>query len=140
MKKSIVIFSFFLIALITTSTVAKTKYEILQEKAVKRKNALEKQIRYLELDFQKCTPSKKGIFFDFGSARFQIIGSSLHGCVMLYGKEIENPRWDGFLNNTCIVSQKLGKMKFKINHYGPNLNKIKPYCVHTPKILRKREN
>ncbi len=118
---------------------SKNKYDILQDKAVKRKLKLERTVRYHSFDFKKCRPSLKRIDFGFGSTTFQVVGASKHGCVMLYGKEIENPGWDGSLDRICVIPFRIGKVSYKITNYGINLSSLSNYCTSTP-VEKKKSN
>ena len=133
MKKLLFSFVFFGFLIINISLCSNNKYERLQKKNLKYREAYLKKVRYHIFDFKRCKPSFKGITFGFGSMHFQTIGLSKHGCVMLYGKEIENPAYDRRLNRICVVPKKTGRLKLKIGNMGINMSKIEPYCVSTPK-------
>jgi len=91
------------------------------------------------LNLSQCFPETKTIAFGLGSMLLQIVGKSQHGCVVMYGIEIENPRWDGFLSHLCVIPKSIGVYEFGVSVNGPDLSFIAPYCVSTPESLRPQE-
>ena len=73
------------------------------------------------------------MYVAFGSATYQIVGLSRHGCVVLYGGEVENRTWDGFLDKTCVVPTRLGRLTFLKTQTGVDFSAIDAYCADTPK-------
>src|SRR5258705_12811806 len=60
------------------------------------------------IDFKQCKPHRERVYVDFGSTTYEIVGPRAGVCVMRYGGEIENPKWDGSLPITCKIPRKLG--------------------------------
>lgn len=90
-----------------------------------------------EIDFAACKPTVLGWDGRLGSTTAQLVGPSRHGCVMLLGSEIENPRWDGFLDRTCIVPASFGQFQVERSPtVGADFSALNDYCVETPKKLR----
>ena len=71
---------------------------------------------------------------EFGSTAYQIVGQSQHGCVMLYGGEIENPNWDGQLDRICVIPVILRIQSFVTTAYGVQFSPIDGYCTSTPAL------
>lgn len=86
----------------------------------------------MELDFKSCTPATQVTAFGLGSFTAQVVGKSRHGCVILFGQEIENPRWNGFLSSLCVVPENLGTQKYRVTNTGVDMSRLAPYCVRTP--------
>ena len=87
----------------------------------------------VEIDVAACEPKQERIFVAFGSTTYQIVGPSQHGCVLLYGGEVENPSWDGLLNKTCVVPMSLGRLAFAKTKTGVDFSTIEKYCTETPR-------
>jgi len=87
----------------------------------------------VEIDFEACPPAQERVYVAFGSTTYQIVGPSRQGCVMLYGGEVENRTWDGFLSKTCVVPATIGRRAFARTKYGLDLSAIGPYCIDTPR-------
>ena len=85
------------------------------------------------LDFKSCTPGTQVAAFGLGSFTAQFVGQSRHGCVVLFGREIENPRWDHFLSTICVVPEKLGVQRYKVTNHGPDVSGLNSYCTRTPR-------
>lgn len=95
--------------------------------------------RVPSLDFEECKPKTERLSGGLGSTTVQMVGESRHGCVMLYGTEIENPFWDGFLDSICVVPRELGLVKFETQvASGPDLSGLDEYCVEMPTALEQR--
>lgn len=91
------------------------------------------------LNFEKCRPNTERFYGGLGSTTVQIVGKSRHGCVMLYGTEIESPFWDGFLDSICVVPGALGLVSFEAQvASGPDLSSLDEYCVGMPAVLEKK--
>lgn len=89
------------------------------------------------IDFESCAPRERStVYVDFGSTTYEIIGKSESGCVMKYGGEVENPRWDGFLDKTCTVPFKLGTQRFRRTQVGVDFSTLEEYCKPTPRTDR----
>jgi len=85
------------------------------------------------IDFAACEPKQERVYVPFGSTTYQIVGPSQHGCVMLYGGEVENPSWDGFLDKTCVVPTSLGRHAFAKIKTGVDFSAIERECTETPR-------
>lgn len=95
--------------------------------------ALHAEEEPLVVDFGECKPGFVVSHFAFGSVTIQVVGKSKHGCVILKGGEIENPRWDGFLNSMCVVPMKFGVRKYPVGNHGPKLDELGKFCTSTPR-------
>lgn len=87
----------------------------------------------VEIDFAACEPKQERVYVAFGSTTYQIVGPSQHGCVMLYGGEVENRTWDGYLDTICVIPVKVGRRAFPKTAEGLDLSAIEPYCTDTPR-------
>jgi hypothetical protein len=87
----------------------------------------------VEIDFAACQPKQERVYVAFGSTTYQIIGPSRHGCVMLYGGEVENRTWSGFLDRICVVPSTVGRVAFPRTPEGVDLSVIETYCAETPR-------
>jgi len=95
--------------------------------------------RIPSLNFEQCAPKTERFHGGLGSTTVQIVGESRHGCVMLYGTEIENPFWDGYLDSICVVPRELGLVKFETQvASGPDLSGLDEYCVEMPSVLEQK--
>lgn len=91
----------------------------------------------VEIDVAACEPKQERVYVAFGSTTYQIVGPSRQGCVLLYGGEVENPSWDGFLNKTCVVPTSLGRYSFTKTKTGVDFSAIEKYCTETPRPRRR---
>ncbi|MBI4004435.1 MAG: hypothetical protein HY353_05375, partial [Candidatus Omnitrophica bacterium] len=91
----------------------------------------------VEIDFAACEPKQERVYVAFGSTTYQIVGPSRQGCVMLYGGEVENRTWDGFLNKTCVVPTSPGRLAFPKTKTGVDFSAIEEYCTETPRPWRR---
>ena len=87
----------------------------------------------VEIDFDACEPKEQRVYVAFGSTTYQIVGPSRQGCVVLYGGEVENRTWDGFLDKTCVVPMSLGRRSFTKTKTGVDFSAIDQYCTETPR-------
>jgi hypothetical protein len=83
---------------------------------------------YVVLDFGQCQPGRARIDVAFGSVTFELKGRSGQFCLLDYGGEVEDPRWDGKLTTTCRVPTSLGKRQFPSHDEGVDLRQIESYC------------
>ena len=97
-------------------------------------NTLTSQITIAEtdaavtVDFGACQPDSARIYGAQGSTTIQIAEKSGSDCLMDYGREVENPNWDGVLDVHCQVPVSLGKVSFNKNGVGIDLTQIDQYC------------
>lgn len=95
----------------------------------------------ITVDFGTCTPCKGSEGFNLGSFHYRIEGKSENVCKFRYAMEVENPNWNGRLNNYCEVPISMGLSTFKENKsetsksglivslgIGYNMEKISQYC------------
>lgn len=82
------------------------------------------------IDFGACARERRVVGFAFGSTIFEVEGKVGDRCVIKYGTEIENPRWDGSLDNVCRVPLHLGRRAFRVGDGGVDFASLKPYCVN----------
>lgn len=80
------------------------------------------------LDFGRCVPERKTIAFALGSTTYELKKEHKKACRLRYGTEIENPRWDGSLDTSCIVPRRVGKRKFMITSAGVDFSSLARYC------------
>lgn len=93
------------------------------------------------IDFETCMPCKSVEYFELGSLHYRIEGKSENVCKLRYGMEVENPNWNGQLDNYCEVPISTGLSMFEENEselsetgsvistgIGYNFEKIKEYC------------
>ena len=83
----------------------------------------------VEIDFAACEPKQERVYVAFGSTTYEIVGPSRQGCVMLYGGEVENRTWDGFLDRICVVPSTVGRPAFPRTAEGLDLSGIEQYCT-----------
>jgi len=83
------------------------------------------------LDFGRCVPERKTISFALGSTTYELKKEHKKTCRLRYGTEIENPRWDGTLDNSCTVPRRIGKQKFVITGQGVDFSPLARYCKST---------
>jgi len=87
------------------------------------------------IDFEGCTPSGRiNVPVDLGSTTYEVIGKSQNGCEMKYGGEVENPRWDGFLDKSCVIPFSFGKRRFGQTQIGVDFSSLEPYCRKVSRI------
>ena len=86
----------------------------------------------MALDFKSCNPGTQVTGFGLASFTAQIVGKSRHGCVLLFGQEVDNPLWNGFLSSLCVVPESLGIQKYRVTDMGVDTGPLNPYCVRTP--------
>lgn len=95
----------------------------------------------IAIDFGACTPCKGSEGFNLGSFHYRIEGKSENICKFRFGTEVENPNWNGRLNNYCEVPISTGLSIFEENksetsktgliislEIGYNMEKISQYC------------
>ena len=80
------------------------------------------------IDFASCQPMTNQIDVALGSTTYQIVGKSGSNCLMNYGGEVENPRWDGKLPNHCKIPLSLGSKSFYAGNMGVDFTSISKYC------------
>ena len=81
------------------------------------------------VDFTACEPTTGSVFFDFGHLVYTITGIDAEHCLMEYGSEVENPRWDGALDTHCRIPVVLGVQVFPIRAMGVDVSAIDGYCT-----------
>jgi hypothetical protein len=91
------------------------------------------QVPHVEIDFETCAPVSERVYLPFGSTTYQLVGHTPQGCVMLYGSEVEDRTWDGFLNRMCVVPKHVGRRAFEPAKDGVDLSSIESYCTETPR-------
>jgi hypothetical protein len=92
----------------------------------------------IEIDFGACTPRRRSVAFPLGSTTIEVAGKAGGRCVMRYGTEIENPMWDGFLDQTCRVPLRAGRVRFMVRDAGVDFSPLKSHCVATPRVKKQR--
>lgn len=91
------------------------------------------------LDFAQCEPGSGSFYGALGSTTYQIVGKSRHGCVMLYGREVENPFWNGLLESICIVPEDEGTVVFRKQVFsGPDFSILDRWCVEVPEAISRK--
>ena len=97
----------------------------------------------ITIDFETCIPTRGGHGAEQGSTVYEVVGKTDDGCLMNYGGEQENPLWDHFLDNSCVVPFSVGKQKFlllKVGGVGIDFRPLNPYCktITRPKKTKDR--
>ena len=91
------------------------------------------------IDFAECAPGASSFFGPLGSTTYQIVGPGRHGCVMMYGFEIENPLWNGLLDRICIVPREEGTVSFgNTVASGPDFSVLDPFCTEVPEAIQQK--
>ena len=81
----------------------------------------------LELDVSTCQPGRDAAYFGLGHTEFLVEGKENNQCLFKHGTEIENPRWDGKLNVTCVVPV-TQTINLTVTNQGIDFTPIKQYC------------
>lgn len=77
------------------------------------------------VDFSKCIPDKTAYPRNFGSDNTEILGIRGSKCIVKFGKETENPSYDGRFFEICLVPAKLGT---EHGFTGNNKSEIAEHC------------
>ena len=80
------------------------------------------------VDFEQCTADRVRVWVAFGSTTLATRGRDADACRLDFGGEVENPEWDGWLDYTCRVPARLGRVAFAATRYGLDLAPIAGYC------------
>jgi hypothetical protein len=83
----------------------------------------------IEIDFNRCSVSTKTEYASLGSTTYHIIGRIGDKCMMNYGGEVENPRWNTALTTKCSVPISTGRQSFCKQDYGIDFSPISKYCT-----------
>ncbi|KKR91679.1 MAG: hypothetical protein A2071_09040 [Bacteroidetes bacterium GWC1_47_7] len=84
----------------------------------------------VSVNFSQCTSDVRRIDVAFGSTTIEIQGKEGVNCKLNYGGEVENPNWDGKLQNKCRIPANLGTLTFAKSGYGVDLSAIQRYCTN----------
>jgi hypothetical protein len=85
----------------------------------------------ISIDFQACEPARVQVWLALGSTVYEIVGQDHDKCLMRYGHEVENPKWDGSLQYQCQVPTDLGKVAFSKRTQKVDFSSIQIFCTST---------
>ncbi len=84
--------------------------------------------KFVDIDFRECGSEKNRIYYAFGSTAYEMKKGKEDTCIFRYGREVENPKWNGVLDTVCTVPSKTGSLKFRIENTRIDFSEIKKYC------------
>jgi len=81
----------------------------------------------LALNVGECQKGRDAVYFGLGHTEFSVKGKQNNKCVFRHGTEIEDPGWNGNLDNECAVPVD-ESVSLKVGDQGIDFSPIDRYC------------
>jgi hypothetical protein len=92
------------------------------------------------INVKQCKPDRRRIDLAFGSITIVVAGVQKSRCLIKYGRETEDPNWNGELPFGCRIPRSVGLVSLRKANEGVDLRSIAPYCNKTNlQKMRKRD-
>ena len=82
----------------------------------------------VNINFEQCTPDNEVVYVGLGSTHIVIKGKENNKCIMYYGGEVENPRYNGSMSFRCEIPTNTYQ-QFSKEAVGVDFSEIDKYCV-----------
>lgn len=111
----------------TDNTVKKIDLSYIKSDWNNPNRTISKTETMVNINFKQCTPDMETVYVALGSTNIVIKGKENNKCIMYYGGEIENPRYDESTPYRCEIPTSTNQ-RFPKTQVGVDFSEIDKYC------------